>query len=226
MLMPTQARKLYLLGTLAGSLFLFGCPKQPEVVQAGPGAMGPSATSTTPSTPSAPVTTPAAKPPETPIARATPPAEASLPAGFGGVASSGPGGSQPSGGASSASEMAATGTSGAASAGGLRDVFFRFDDAAIQDSQRDIVNQDLDWLRAHPDARIVIEGNCDERGTPEYNLGLGERRADALKNFFTVGGIAPERISTVSYGSERPFVLGHEESAWKQNRRDHLAAAR
>lgn len=82
--------------------------------------------------------------------------------------------------------------------------------------------EDVAWLKGHPKAAITIEGHCDERGTIEYNLALGARRARASKDCFIAAGVDPSRLRTVSYGKERPFVLGHDESTWRWNRRDHF----
>lgn len=87
---------------------------------------------------------------------------------------------------------------------------------------RAALGEDTGWLRAHRTAVITIEGHCDERGTREYNLALGDRRARAAKDYLMASGIDGTHVRTVSYGSERPFALGHDESAWKQNRRDHF----
>ncbi len=77
-------------------------------------------------------------------------------------------------------------------------------------------------LKENPNLKLTIEGHCDERGTAEYNLALGERRAKAGKDYLVAAGIPADRITTISYGKERPFVLGHDENAWKWNRRDHM----
>jgi peptidoglycan-associated lipoprotein len=107
----------------------------------------------------------------------------------------------------------------------LKDVFFNFDDATILADQRKAVDGDFTWLKAHPEVKVTIAGNCDERGTEEYNLALGERRADSVKNYLVADGIAADQINTISYGKDRPFVLGHDENAWKWNRRDHFTLA-
>jgi peptidoglycan-associated lipoprotein len=104
----------------------------------------------------------------------------------------------------------------------LKDVFFDFDKAAIRDDQKAALNDNVGWLKVNTGAKALIEGHCDERGTAEYNLGLGERRAKAVKDYLIAAGVAADRISTISYGKERPFVLGHDESAWKWNRRGHF----
>jgi peptidoglycan-associated lipoprotein len=104
----------------------------------------------------------------------------------------------------------------------LKDVFFDFDKAVVRGDQQAALNENASWLKANPGARLLIEGHCDERGTAEYNLALGERRAKAVKDYLVGAGIAADRLSTISYGEERPFVLGHDESAWKWNRRGHF----
>ncbi len=111
---------------------------------------------------------------------------------------------------------------GAPVASPLKDVFYDFDKSAIRDDQKAALNDDVAWLKANTGAKVLIEGHCDERGTAEYNLALGERRAKTAKDYLIAAGIAADRISTISYGKERPFVLGHDESAWKWNRRAHF----
>jgi peptidoglycan-associated lipoprotein len=106
--------------------------------------------------------------------------------------------------------------------GPLKDVFFDFDKAVIRDDGKQALNENIQWLKANPTARIMVEGHCDERGTNEYNLGLGDRRAKAVRDYLVAGGVDAKRFSTISYGEERPFVLGHDESAWKWNRRGHF----
>jgi peptidoglycan-associated lipoprotein len=101
-------------------------------------------------------------------------------------------------------------------------VFFDFDKSNIRDDQKAALNDDVAWLKANARAKITVEGHCDERGTSEYNLGLGERRAKAVKDYLIAAGLPADRVATISYGKERPFVLGHDESAWKWNRRGHF----
>jgi peptidoglycan-associated lipoprotein len=104
----------------------------------------------------------------------------------------------------------------------LKDIFFDFDRAIIRADQQTELAADVAWLKANAAARAVVEGHCDERGTAEYNLGLGERRAKAVRDALMAAGIEAGRIRTVSYGKERPFLLGHDESAWRVNRRAHF----
>jgi len=108
----------------------------------------------------------------------------------------------------------------------LQDVFFDFDKAVIRDDGKKSLNENIQWLKANPAVQIRVEGHCDERGTNEYNLALGERRAKVVRDYLVAGGIDAKRISTVSYGEERPFVQGHDESAWKGNRRGHFVVVK
>jgi peptidoglycan-associated lipoprotein len=98
-------------------------------------------------------------------------------------------------------------------------VHFALDQYDIDPEARAILDSQAQWLVAHPEARITIEGHCDERGTREYNLGLGDRRANAAKNYLAARGVSATRITTISYGKERPLALGSDESSWAQNRR-------
>ncbi len=97
-------------------------------------------------------------------------------------------------------------------------VFFAFNRSDISSEGQQTLERQADWLRHYPNVTVTIEGHCDERGTREYNLALGERRADAVKNVLVAAGIPASRISTISYGKERPIVLGSNEEAWAQNR--------
>ena len=106
----------------------------------------------------------------------------------------------------------------------LKDVFFNYDSAAVRADARDTLMTNAQWLKENRDVAVTIEGHCDERGSTEYNLALGHRRAKAAQEVLVATGIAPERITTVSYGKERPFVQGHDESAWRFNRRAHFVA--
>ena len=97
-------------------------------------------------------------------------------------------------------------------------VFFAFDRSDITPEAQQILARQADWLQRYPNVTVTIEGHCDERGTREYNLALGERRAQAVKNVLVASGIPASRISTISYGKERPIVVGSNEEAWAQNR--------
>jgi peptidoglycan-associated lipoprotein len=101
-------------------------------------------------------------------------------------------------------------------------VFFGFDSSVINADSERTIGRWAEWMQAYPQVSVTIAGHCDERGTREYNLALGERRANAAKNYLVALGIDPSRIATISYGKERPAVEGHTEAAWAQNRRDDL----
>ena len=98
-------------------------------------------------------------------------------------------------------------------------VFFDFDKSDLKPEARQTIQRWSAWLKQYPNVTVTIEGHCDERGTREYNIALGERRATAAKNFLTSLGIDAKRVSTISYGKERPAVVGSNEAAWSQNRR-------
>jgi peptidoglycan-associated lipoprotein len=98
-------------------------------------------------------------------------------------------------------------------------VFFDYDKFNVRDDQRGTVEALAAWLDTNPSVTLAIEGHCDERGTREYNLALGERRANSVRDYLVALGVNPARLSTVSYGEERPAVLGSNDSAWAQNRR-------
>jgi len=102
------------------------------------------------------------------------------------------------------------------------DVYFNFDDATLTSGARMILQQKVSWLRENSGASILIEGHCDERGTEEYNIALGQRRAQSIKMFMINAGISASRLSTVSYGEERPIDFANNERAWAKNRRAHF----
>ncbi|HYV51574.1 MAG TPA: peptidoglycan-associated lipoprotein Pal [Dongiaceae bacterium] len=104
----------------------------------------------------------------------------------------------------------------------IQDVFFDYDKYDIRSDARDVLQKDATGLKAHSGGTMVLEGHCDERGTPEYNLALGQRRADAVMAYLKDLGVETGSIQTVSYGEERPFDQGHDESAWAKNRRVHF----
>jgi peptidoglycan-associated lipoprotein len=106
--------------------------------------------------------------------------------------------------------------------GYLKDVFFDFDKDDIRPDQRDALAADADWLKKNPTIKITIEGHCDERGTRQYNMALGDRRAHSAREYLVSLGVDGGRIQTISYGKDRPFDPGHDESAWSKNRRAHF----
>lgn len=98
-------------------------------------------------------------------------------------------------------------------------VFFGYDRYDLSSDAQHLLRMQAEWMQTNPDVFVTVKGHCDERGTREYNLALGERRATSVKNYLVALGVPPHRISTISYGKEQPAVLGSNESAWSQNRR-------
>jgi peptidoglycan-associated lipoprotein len=107
---------------------------------------------------------------------------------------------------------------------GLQPVYFDFDRAFIRDDAKAIMRSNADWLKANPRAKVRVEGNCDERGTKEYNQALGQRRAASAKKYLTDLGISAKRLSLISYGKEKPVCTESNEECWQKNRRDDLVA--
>jgi peptidoglycan-associated lipoprotein len=101
----------------------------------------------------------------------------------------------------------------------VRKIYFDFDKSTIRAEFYDTLRAHAAYLVAHPSTNLTIEGHCDERGSREYNIGLGERRANAVKQFLVAEGVNAAQINTISYGEERPEALGHNEAAWAKNRR-------
>ena len=98
-------------------------------------------------------------------------------------------------------------------------VFFNYDSAELDTDAKELLQDQVAWLKQYSNVSVIIEGHCDERGTREYNLALGEKRAQSVKNYLINLGIAADRVSTISYGKERPAVVGSNDGAWAQNRR-------
>jgi peptidoglycan-associated lipoprotein len=107
----------------------------------------------------------------------------------------------------------------------VRDAFFDFNKSDIRPDARQALSQTADFLKNYPQIKVTIEGHCDERGSTEYNLALGDRRANATKQYLVSLGISGERITTVSYGKEKPFCMESNEACWQQNRRGHFVKA-
>ncbi|HEU4683383.1 MAG TPA: OmpA family protein [Nitrospira sp.] len=105
---------------------------------------------------------------------------------------------------------------------GLQDIFFGYDQWTLTDTGMRALNHDAVWLKAHPVAVMKIEGHCDERGTSDYNVVLGDKRAKSARAYLLELGVNPKQIATVSYGKERPFCTEHSESCYQQNRRGHV----
>jgi peptidoglycan-associated lipoprotein len=102
-------------------------------------------------------------------------------------------------------------------------VYFDFDKASLRDDAAPVLSSQAAWLQRYPDVRVRIEGNCDERGTREYNFALGAKRADAVREFLIDHGVNGGRITTISYGKEQPIDPGHDEAAWAKDRNAHTA---
>ena len=108
----------------------------------------------------------------------------------------------------------------------VQDAYFDLDKADIRADARDALTRTAQFLRSYPQVKVTLEGHCDERGSTEYNLALGDRRAQAAKDFLVAAGIAADRVQTISYGKERPFCMDHNEACWQQNRRGHFVMAK
>jgi peptidoglycan-associated lipoprotein len=104
----------------------------------------------------------------------------------------------------------------------VQDSYFDFNKADIRADAREALGKTAGFLRDHPEVKVTIEGHCDERGSTEYNLGLGDRRANAVKQYLVSLGVSADRLSTVSFGKEKPFCMEHNEACWQQNRRGHF----
>ncbi len=107
----------------------------------------------------------------------------------------------------------------------VRDAYFDLDKADIRPDAREALSHDAQFLRNYPQVKVTIEGHCDERGSTEYNLGLGDRRASAVKQYLVSQGISADRINTVSFGKEKPFCTESTEECWQKNRRGHFVKA-
>ncbi|HEV2385953.1 MAG TPA: peptidoglycan-associated lipoprotein Pal [Candidatus Acidoferrales bacterium] len=107
----------------------------------------------------------------------------------------------------------------------VKDAFFDFNKADLRPDARQALTQTAEFLRQHSDVRVAVEGHCDERGSLEYNLGLGQRRANAAREFLTSLGIAADRMNTMSWGKDHPFCTEHNETCWQENRRAHFTMA-
>jgi peptidoglycan-associated lipoprotein len=102
------------------------------------------------------------------------------------------------------------------------DVYFDFDSSTLADMAKNVLSRKAEWLRMTPDASVIIEGHCDERGTNAYNIALGDRRAESAKTFLQDLGIEGSQLTTISYGEERPVDTGGQEESWTKNRRAHF----
>ena len=168
-----------------------------------------------------PATTQAAAPAPTGAASST----AAAPSGGAPQTQSGGGTGTPSGGATATptpSTTARPAVQDFAAVAALADVFFDFDKYDIRPSDARTLDSNANWLKSNPNHLVLIEGHCDERGTNEYNLALGERRAKSTMNYLVSQGVQANRITIISYGEERPQCTEHTESCWAKNRRAHF----
>ena len=115
-----------------------------------------------------------------------------------------------------------SGSGGMRTAPMMRSIYYAYDQADVTPESRKIIEANAEYLRSNPKVKVVVEGNADERGSAEYNVALGQRRADSVSKIMTLLGINSDRIETVSFGKEKPKVVGHDESAWSQNRRSDI----
>lgn len=103
-----------------------------------------------------------------------------------------------------------------------RSVYFPFNVSSVQEADKPVLEAHAKYLSEHPNRKVRVEGNCDERGSNEYNLALGQRRADSVKQMLVLGGASASQIETISYGKEKPVCAEHDEACWKQNRRSDI----
>lgn len=114
------------------------------------------------------------------------------------------------------------GDSDSKKAGGLVTVYFDYNSATLRGDTTDALQENLKFLKANPTVKVQVEGHCDERGSVQFNLALGEKRAKSVRDYLLANGIENGRITTISLGKERPVAFGHEEGAWSQNRRGNF----
>ena len=104
----------------------------------------------------------------------------------------------------------------------VKDIYFDYDKSDVRADEQATIQADASFLQQHPNISLTVEGHCDERGSTEYNLALGDNRASSVKNALVSAGVSADRVKTVSYGKEKPFCTEHNEQCWQQNRRGHL----
>jgi len=117
------------------------------------------------------------------------------------------------------------GTLGAGGEGPLSDIHFDYNDYAVRAQDGEILKSNADWMTKNPGARVQVEGHCDNRGSEEYNIALGAKRAQAAKDYLQTLGISGDRLSTISYGKELPVCTDESQDCWQQNRRDHFVVS-
>lgn len=119
----------------------------------------------------------------------------------------------------SATNLELNGSSDDSTAGPIKTVYFDFNSSALTGAAKETLNENATWLKVSDRVTIEVEGHCDERGGVQYNLALGEKRAARVKDYLVSLGVAADRVTTVSYGKDRPVAYGHDEQAWSKNRR-------
>ena len=195
-----HARHAFLCAAVVLTLLATGCARRPSVTQAAapPPTGGVAAVPAPAPVPAAPAPAPPASAPPAPA----PPVQAApVPAPV---------------------ETARPAPKDFAPTAEVPDIHFDFDKSAIRPDAAKILLASAEWLKAHTDHALLIEGHCDERGTNEYNLALGDRRAKATRDFLVAHGVATRRITLISYGEERPQCTEHNEQCWSRNRRSHF----
>jgi peptidoglycan-associated lipoprotein len=159
--------------------------------------------------------------------KAPPPTESGLGTGTGGLGTSGTGaGESDLQGQDQAGRVERNIQQGPERGGPLQDIHFDYDSFEVSSTAREALRVNADWLQNNAQAKVEIEGHCDERGTVEYNLALGAKRAKAARDYLVTLGISPSRLSTISYGEELPLCQDADESCWQQNRRAHFTVTR
>jgi peptidoglycan-associated lipoprotein len=219
--MLSRKSRILVLPIILG-LLAFGCAKRPALTQASaPSPTGTAVVTAPPATPAAP---PAAAPPapapppsavEPPPQPAPPPAAAAPPAAVAPPAAPVPAAPPPAAAPRPERRDFAEETA-------LRDIHFDFDKSNIRPDAAKTLDANASWMKSNPNHLILIEGHCDERGTNEYNLALGERRAKSTLNYLVANGVESGRITIISYGEERPQCTNKTEACWAQNRRAHF----
>ena len=196
-----------------GALFMGGCAKK-DVVRTEEPISAAQAAPTAQTTP-------------TEVARPAQPAQEARPEAQGGATAQPMTESTPTREPAVAQEAPKTGQAGQAAQGTelqaeLQKIYFNFDSSDLSEESRGLLSKNADYLSKQSSVKVRIEGNCDERGSDDYNMALGERRAKAAKDYLVNLGIASDRLTTISYGEEKPVDPGHDEAAWAKNRRDEF----
>ncbi|OGL25420.1 MAG: peptidoglycan-associated lipoprotein [Candidatus Rokubacteria bacterium RIFCSPLOWO2_12_FULL_73_47] len=194
--MATRAANIVVMSLLLFGVVLAGCAKRPATTQASaPAPTAPPPAATTPAQPSAP--------PAPSMAAPTRPAPAPAPA-------------------AAPTTTARPSPKEFTAIADLKDIHFDFDKYDIRPGDAKVLDANAAWLKSHGDYLVLVEGHCDERGTNEYNLALGERRAKSTMNYLVSQGVQASRITIISYGEERPQCAEKNEGCWSKNRRSHF----